>query len=144
MCLPLNETPYDMTYVVGVLGVYQAADRMLDSLTFTVDQDEITGQGTVQFFAFCSDVFYWGTADQELIAASDLELLRLTAADLGEDHGDYLSDLFAARKRGMRPQGAYYKTLNSSVAALFDAAGPERETTVGNPLARETQGVSVG
>lgn len=48
-----------------------------------------------------------------------------------------ISELFAARVRGMRPQGACYKGYPKDLWPLFDACGPERETGMGNPHAAE-------
>lgn len=42
-------------------------------------------------------------------------------------------DLFAARVRGMRPQGAAYTFYPPETWPLFDACGPEREIGFGNP-----------
>lgn len=45
-----------------------------------------------------------------------------------------VGDLFAARVRGMRPQGAAYKVrYDKSIWHLFNECGPERETGPGNP-----------
>lgn len=45
-----------------------------------------------------------------------------------------ISDLFCARVRGERPQGAAYKVrYPEELWPLFDAAGPEREVGFGNP-----------
>lgn len=47
-----------------------------------------------------------------------------------------VGDLFAARVRSMRPQGAAYKVrYDKSIWPLFDACGPEREIGMGNPRA---------
>jgi hypothetical protein len=43
-------------------------------------------------------------------------------------------DLFwCARVRGMRPQGACYKSIPEAFWPLFDACGPAREADLGNP-----------
>jgi hypothetical protein len=45
-----------------------------------------------------------------------------------------VSDLFVARVRNMRPQGAAYKVrYPEEIWGLFNAAGPEREVGLGNP-----------
>jgi len=45
-----------------------------------------------------------------------------------------VGDLFAARVRKMRPQGAAYKVrYDESIWPLFDACGPVREVGFGNP-----------
>lgn len=48
-----------------------------------------------------------------------------------------IAELFAARVREMRPQGACYKGYPKDLWPLFDACGPERETGMGNPHAAE-------
>lgn len=45
-----------------------------------------------------------------------------------------LEDLFCARVRGERPQGACYSRYPQELWPLFDAVGPERETGLGNPF----------
>ena len=44
-----------------------------------------------------------------------------------------VADLFAARSRQERPQGACYSGYDRSIWSLFDACGPEREVGLGNP-----------
>lgn len=44
-----------------------------------------------------------------------------------------LTDLFAARVRKLRPQGACYTRYPKRLWHLFDEAGPVRETGIGNP-----------
>lgn len=92
----------------------------------------------------CNDMFWWGCADAEDITEADLPLLRQTRDDLiaaGDGHLDELASLYCARKRGMRPQGAWYRVaaLTPQVQALFDACGPERETGLGNPQTQADQ-----
>lgn len=44
-----------------------------------------------------------------------------------------IGDLFAAKVKGMRPQGAAYTYIPTDAWDLFDACGPERQTGMGNP-----------
>jgi hypothetical protein len=44
----------------------------------------------------------------------------------------HLAELYAARIRKMRPQGAAYPE-RAATQALFDACGPERAIGFGNP-----------
>lgn len=101
----------------------------------------------------CSDTFFWGSADAEEVTAETLPVLEQVVADLaplraaanaaGEAKRarffEYaVSDLYASRIRGMRPQGAVYTRRYSSIPEvwpMFDAAGPEREVGFGNPIA---------
>lgn len=91
--------------------------------------------GKLGMFATCSDFFEWGTADMEEIRPEDLELLEQAVKDTVELDGTNLwaGELFCARKRGMRPQGACYKHLPEVLWPLFDAAGPIREVDLLNP-----------
>lgn len=77
----------------------------------------------------CSDVFWWGCSDCEEIAFSELSELRDCLAQ-APGCGDIL---WCARKRGERPQGAQYSYIKREYWPLFHAAGPERETGMGNP-----------
>lgn len=91
--------------------------------------------GEVKFFAQCNDVFAWGCADCEEILPADLEALEAAATDARTvaDGECYVAELYSARRRGMRPQGAVYKNLPEGMWPMFDACGPERETGLGNP-----------
>lgn len=106
-------------------------------------------------YAICSDTFAWATADAEEITPEDLPLLQQCLEDLliveseyagvpisdmaTPDRNDsvataYLGALFAARKRKLRPMRCVYGDMNAigpRTAALFDAAGPEREDPEG-------------
>jgi hypothetical protein len=85
-----------------------------------------------------NDMFWWGTADGETVEASDLELLdecysQLRAIGVGETV--YLGTLYAARKRGIRPQGAAYARISKEVCVLFNLCGDHRPADFGNPVA---------
>ena len=101
------------------------------------------GAGLV-FYVDCSDTFHWGTADCEQIAEPDLPQLRRARRDArGCPDRDYLwPTLWCARKRGMRPMNAFYREVivaspdsgaPGTMAALFDAAGPARLSTLVAP-----------
>lgn len=98
----------------------------------------------------CSDIFYWGCADaEEVEGPDDLELFRQSMRDIESIEKSKCftggPELYCSRKRGMRPQGAYYKYIMSldsgpeaeektkKLRELFNAAGPEREVESGNP-----------
>lgn len=115
---------WSATYVADVLRIYQAAD-LHDRLMW-----QVTPSGNIQFSATCSDTFWWGTADVEDIGPGDVGLLRRCLDDLraaGDE--DYLiGELFAARKRNMRPMRLWLKTVeDAATLGLFVAAGPERD-----------------
>lgn len=109
------------------------------------------GDGVIHLSVRCSDVFEWGTADGEDIETDeDVELLRQCLADLNEaseDYGDcYLPELYAARRRRQRPQGAWFAPKRWELAdgageirQLFLDAGPERPIDLFNP--QTTEGV---
>lgn len=95
------------------------------------------GTNEIFFWVNCSDVFYWGTADGEDITAADLPDLEQAYQDLiaASDPDNYLAnevyapELWAARKRGMRPQRPwwYREKFLEPIKELFKAAGPERD-----------------
>ena len=82
----------------------------------------------------CSDTFAWGVADLEPIETlDDVDLLNQSCLDVGPIP-IYGTDLYCARKRNMRPQGACYKCYNKEHWPLFDACGPVREIGFSNPV----------
>lgn len=100
-------------------------------LQFYFYRDRETGQ--VCASANCSDTFEWGTADAETITPDDIPDLKEAIA-LARTLGD---ELWCARKRGMRPQGAWFNVMqkhlsNEALQAFLDA-GPERPTGLFNP-----------
>ena len=84
----------------------------------------------LKFFIRCNDVFAWGYSDVEGIE-TEKDLADLNQAY--EDSRLFGAELYAARRRGMRPQGAFYYHFDEDLAALFDACGPYREVGFGNP-----------
>ena len=93
--------------------------------------------GNLKLMAVCSDFFYWGCADGEEITTENISELRQAYADceavdrvVGTVWGP---QLFCARLRKLRPQGACYKDMPLGIAELFNKCGPEREVTLGNP-----------
>jgi hypothetical protein len=94
---------------------------------------------TVQFYIGCNDLFFWGCSDAEEITEENFHLLEesfwdLKKIDPGMGYHTILlfSELFCARSRKMRPQGAAYPK-DEKFFDLFHACGPERETGLGNP-----------
>ncbi len=80
----------------------------------------------------CNDTFAWGCADGEELTKDNIEIFYQSIEDAGEKDGP---DLFCARVREMRPQGACYGYYDEKNWPLFNACGPERETGFGNPYA---------
>lgn len=94
--------------------------------------------GQLHLYANVSDVFAWGGADCEAITPDTLPALEQAYADLKAVEGDdYTAELYAARQRGTRPQGAAYPSATHEswrqISALLDACGPERPLGLGNP-----------
>lgn len=112
----------------------------------------------VTIMANCNDLFYWACADCEEVTPENIHILEQCLkewtvfreawrADKGKTVpyvGSHIAvELFAARVRKMRPQGACYSSFPPEIAALFDAAGPDREApggAFGNTSRREYKG----
>lgn len=127
--------PEAHAFVIRVLELFSLshADAYGD-LLWRVDNAE------VQLFANVSDVFAWGGADCEPITPDTLPALEQAYMDLkalGAE--EFTAELYAARQRKQRPQGAAYPSDAYEswrrVAALYDACGPERPLGLGNPKA---------
>lgn len=90
--------------------------------------------------ADCSDCFWWGCADAEEITPENFQLFRDTVTECESLDASsknfaslYADELFAARVRKMRPQGASYELYHPALWPLFNACGPERTCEYGNP-----------
>lgn len=106
-------------------------DLLLDSLLDLSIRDD-----TIELEVNCSDLFFWGCSDCEPIEIAELTSLNSAIGDAkaaGAEHGGEL--LWVARKREMRPQGAYYAHVAPELGKLFDACGPYRPAEFGNPVA---------
>lgn len=116
-------------FVLRVLDIIARAD-LRDSLFWRTDGK----YAPVSFFINCSDVFAWGGADCEPLTADDVDNFVKALADTQAVGGSnaYGPELYCARRRGMRPQGAVYPK-DKRLWPLFDACGPEREVGPGNP-----------
>jgi hypothetical protein len=121
----VSECPLWVFELLRLFGDGDACDELRwrddgDGLVFRVD---------------CSDTFWWGTADSENVTEADLPELHRAVADARGCPGgeDLWPVLWCARKRGMRPMNAFYRSPPSALAALFDAAGPARPPTLVAP-----------
>lgn len=126
----------ELDLIRRVLTVFDKADAHSE-LYWRVGQDM---PDEIKLFAACNDMFWWATADAEWINAENVAVLEQALVELQqlEDGPDlfgkakrdlplgYLSTLFAARVRKMRPQRPAYRDMSPEIAALFDACGPER------------------
>lgn len=111
--------------------------RILDELGYP-DSILVGVANNKPTFSFnCSDELFWGCSDREEILPTDLPMLRQSYEDVKASGTKYYSiygqTLFICRKRGMRPQGAYYPESDPETWPLFDDCGPEREVGLGNP-----------
>ena len=98
---------------------------LVDNAIFSVDRDNT---GRLFIAENCSDLWHWACADAEAIAAEDIpeyERAIVDCLEIGADV-DWAGQLWACRKRKMRPQNCIYKGMPLALAALFDACGPER------------------
>lgn len=109
-----------------VLAAFEKADDF-ESLSWRITHDP-GREAKVRLFVNCSDFFHLATADCEEIEAADVDLLEQCFADL-KAAGDncHLPELFAARKRKMRPHASARKGMTPAVGALFDACSTEEE-----------------
>jgi len=113
-------------------------DNIFHLLRITAENDStdmLNWQTDLTFFADCSDVFSWGSADREEITDDNLHILERAFEDIrktGSIHEHYAFWLFCVRVRKIRPQGAAYPK-DKLLWPLFDAAGPKREVGFGNP-----------
>lgn len=111
------------------------------SLTHADAYDELfwrVDDGQLRLYANVSDVFAWGCADVEEITPETLPILEQAFLDLRPHRATHWTPaLYAARRRGERPQGAAYPDERDEawreVSALLDACGPVRPTGLGNP-----------
>lgn len=128
-----DRPPLETPFVTRVMEIFSLshADNYGD-LFWRVDDGEL------KLYANVSDVFAWGGSDVEEITRETLPELEQAYADLkAVGAEEFTAELYAARLRKMRPQGAYYPTdAHESwrrIYALFDACGPERALGPGNP-----------
>lgn len=113
-----------------------------------VRQEGLPPAGPISFSLNCSDTFGWACADAEDIELpGDLDSLQKALDDAraaerehrGEDGRQIIFldwvTLWCCRKRGMRPMNAWMKRagMHAAEQALFEAAGPPRESVMGAP-----------
>lgn len=120
--------------VLALRALRTTAFEYCEALFWRVDD------GILSVHVNCSDLFAWGAADAEELTAANIDLFEATFAECEATFGQYramwAAELFCARVRGKRPQGAFYRNLEPEWAVLFDACGPERQTGLGNPVER--------
>lgn len=100
-------------------------ENIKDLLVFVARHDvadTLFWDSGLNFFANVNDSFFWACGDLEPITDSNVKDFKTAITDCkGESNG---ATLFAARIRGMRPQGALYKYIPKELWPLFDACGP--------------------
>jgi len=121
----------DYDFVMRVLKLAERWD-MYDNLTWITYEE----YAPITFFINCSDLFFWGTADEEKLTPENIEQLEMALKD-AEDACKYYGHIYGpilwcARMRKQRPQGAAYPSKRE-LWPLFDACGPERKIGFGNP-----------
>ena len=103
----------------------------------TERQSPFDDDDPLQLLVNCNDVFFWASADCEEITEENHQSLIDTITECEAIVGRYNANdafpLWVARVRAMRPQSPVYKHLDPRLWHLFDAAGPEREQSIGNP-----------
>lgn len=120
-----DQAAYD--FVLEVLTIFDRCDTH-STFFWRVYPDGL------RLLANCSDIFWWGSADCEEITPNDLPLLRSCAGDLKAiDEEMWLAELYAARRRGDRPQGAVLQHASPELVDLFARCGPPQKTGLGNP-----------
>lgn len=118
-----------LEFVLRVLRAFADADAT-DDLWWRTDAE----YAPVTFLVNCNDLFCWGSADAEEVTSENVSVFEQAVADVRAVTGDeaYACELFAARVRRERPQGAAYPK-NRALWPLFDQCGSERQTGLGNP-----------
>ena len=102
----------------------------------------------VTFFVNCNDTFAWACSDCEKITPENIQMFEDTLREVESiiDSTAYAGELFVARVRKMRPQGASYKECyDKRLWHLFDSCGPARPSDkepFGNPVDRDKLDVS--
>lgn len=106
---------------VRILSVFERAD-VYDSLMWRVTT--APGNTYVKLFAVCSDFFHYATADAEEITGEDIPALEACLTDLEKTGEEFcLAELFAARKRKLRPLPAACASMAEGTRVLFDVVG---------------------
>lgn len=133
---------WTMETLTELFDIFERAD-LCDAYNEKIEHRPSPGSGLVwrtnplRFIVNCNTLFWWGTADAEEVMPADLPLLHRCLADLkaiddgmdGELAALHMDWLYAARRRGMRPQSPCWKHMGDypGLLDLFLAAGPQRD-----------------
>jgi hypothetical protein len=88
-------------------------------------------KGRLFIMVNCNDLFFWGTADCEMITPDNYQSLIDIIAEITSIKGTWNAQnafpLWCCRNRKSRPQKPYYKYIDEDLHELFNACGPERD-----------------
>lgn len=121
------------TLTTRILDLWWREELDHDDLWWRVPNVE---DDEVEWWTMCSDFFAWGGGDAEGLTEESLPDLTQAITDIktiDSTEVSWAGRLYAARRRKMRPQGAYYEQIPEVLWPLFDACGPEREVGLSNP-----------
>lgn len=135
------------TKLANLQARYDSISHFCEVMRFCAEHDmtshiivHVGDDSKLEVAADCSDCFWWGCADAEEITSENFQLFRDTVTECesldasSENFASlYAGELFAARVRKMRPQGASYELYHPALWPLFNACGPERTCEYGNP-----------
>lgn len=95
-----------------------------------------TQEDSLHFSLDCSDFFMWGCADSQEVTTENLPVLKKAYEDANAVGArSWAWALFVCRVQNMRPQGAFYKLIPSTLVPLINETGEERTPQMGDPLA---------
>lgn len=147
----------DVTVGPAATSKIEFIERLFLVMASADCRDELFWWGkAASFHINCNDTFYWGCADAEPVTWENLPLLEQTYLDLKALDSQpienlrkgaegsfsdgltlpadfWLSLVFCARSRGMRPQGAVYPKGATAICEMLNAAGPDRDIDFCNP-----------
>ena len=114
-----------MKTIDDVATVVAAANKHDVDLYWHIDDDN-----EVKALVNLNDTFFWACSDCEDVESEDVPLFDEAFTIGGDMHG---ADIYASRKRGMRPQNAVINKAPPEVQRAFLDAGPVRAVDFGNP-----------
>lgn len=117
--------PAFLERAVRVAAAYDAADDLqfiiVDDAGYWAGYGNTEGRITVA--VNCNDLFYWATADLEPIETDDDLKLLEECLKLDDSYG---LEIYACRKRKMRPQTCVLEDMTGETRRHFEACGPPR------------------
>jgi len=99
-----------------------AVIRFLVSHDMGPHQFYFNENGRIAVHENCNDLFAWACADSEEITVSDIpEYQKAIDECMAVNHIGYAGELWACRKRGMKPQPPVLAKMPENLRPLFDA-----------------------